>query len=140
MLQRCYSKHHRHVYKTYQDCTVDSEWHNFQNFAEWFYINYPKDGKKYQLDKDIKKKGNRVYAEDNCIFVTAEQNMRESHAKTYSMINPNGERVTINNMEMFCKENNLNSGGMTQAYLNDKKYKGWKSDRFSDQKRTGASK
>lgn len=132
MIQRCYSKKHKEVYKSYDGCDVNKEWHNFQNFAEWFYKNYPNDGGEYQLDKDIKIPGNKQYSPCACSFVTSQENMQCAHAKRYSMIRPDGVIVTIFNMMEFCKENNLNSGGMTQAYLNDKKYKGWKSARHLD--------
>ena len=136
MIQRCYSNKHRRVYKSYEGCSVIRDWHNFQNFAEWFYANYPKDGLDYQLDKDIKIPGNKEYSPSACSFVSASENMNCAHAKRYSMIRPDGVIVTIFNMMEFCKENNLNSGGMTQAYLNDKKYKGWKSARHLDNDNT----
>ena len=69
MFGRCYSKNELKVHPTYTGCTVSKEWHNFQNFAEWFYRYYPKDGKKYDLDKDIKVIGNKIYSKDTCIFV-----------------------------------------------------------------------
>lgn len=69
MMQRCYSDLYHKKKPTYSDCTVDPCWHNFQSFAEWYEINYPCDGKKYQLDKDLLIFKNREYSENNCIFV-----------------------------------------------------------------------
>jgi len=66
MILRCYSG--RVV--AYVDCEVCEEWHNFQNFAKGYYKNYPKDPKiVFELDKDIKIKGNKVYSPDTCCFV-----------------------------------------------------------------------
>lgn len=64
MLQRCYSDDDRHP--AYKDCTVCYEWQNFQSFSKWYYDNFV-DG--YDIDKDLKVFGNRVYSPSTCIFV-----------------------------------------------------------------------
>lgn len=70
MLRRCYSSNFHNQSLTYKNCTVSSEWHNFQNFAKWFDENYYEiDGERMNLDKDILVKGNKVYSPDTCIFV-----------------------------------------------------------------------
>lgn len=69
MLSRCYSYKFVTENQSYKDCAVCDEWHNFQNFAKWFHDNYPKDGAKYSLDKDLAVIGNKVYSPDNCMFV-----------------------------------------------------------------------
>ena len=66
MLQRCYSPKVQEKYRTYVDCTVVEEWYNYQNFAEWYEINY-KEG--YHLDKDLLVVGNKVYSPVTCVFV-----------------------------------------------------------------------
>lgn len=126
MLERCYSKSWHAGKPTYSDCEVCPEWHNFQNFAEWYQNNYPKDGKKYQLDKDIKTPGNKTYSPETCLFVTASENTIHAHAKRYIFSSPSGETVEIYNMSKFCSENNLNKSKM--AAVNTGKmaaYKGW---------------
>jgi len=61
---------------SYKDCTVIEEWHNFQNFAKWFYENYnPEVMEDWQLDKDILQKGNKIYSPETCCFVPQELNM-----------------------------------------------------------------
>lgn len=72
MLNRCYNDKNKVNLKnlTYEDKYVCEDWHNFQNFAKWFDENYYAiDGDKMQLDKDIFKKGNKVYSPDMCVFV-----------------------------------------------------------------------
>lgn len=70
MLQRCYSERSQKKDPWYIGCTVCAEWHNFQNFAKWYEDNYYTiEGETISLDKDIKVKGNKVYAPSNCIFV-----------------------------------------------------------------------
>lgn len=71
MIERCYNKKIQSRQKAYIGCTVCDEWHNFQNFAEWFYDNYYEiPGEVMYLDKDILTKGNKIYSPDNCTFVS----------------------------------------------------------------------
>lgn len=70
MLRRCYDPYYINKHLTYIDCYVCKEWHNFQNFAEWYYKNYYElEGDKIDLDKDILYKGNKIYSPETCILV-----------------------------------------------------------------------
>ncbi len=75
MLKRCYGD-----YKTcYSGCSVDTRWHSFKNFMNSLpllegYIEWEKDAT-MQLDKDIKVKGNKVYSQDTCKFVSLHDNV-----------------------------------------------------------------
>lgn len=70
MMARCYDGIHSIKFPTYSNCIVCEEWHNFQNFGEWFDENYYSLGcEKMQLDKDILLKGNKVYSDNTCVFV-----------------------------------------------------------------------
>ena len=70
MIKRCCSNKFIKKYPSYKDCTVCEEWHNFQNFAEWYNENYYEaDNENMCLDKDILVKGNKVYSPETCIFV-----------------------------------------------------------------------
>ena len=70
MLTRCYSEKLKER-RNYIECTVCDEWHNFQNFAEWYndHKYYLPDVDVLDLDKDIKIKGNKVYSPDTCILI-----------------------------------------------------------------------
>lgn len=70
MLERCYCRKKQASNPSYIGFSVEPEWHNFQNFAEW-YESQPFKGDGYQLDKDILVKGNRVYSRHACRFVPA---------------------------------------------------------------------
>jgi hypothetical protein len=50
-----------------------------------------------------------------------------SHAKTYQLLNPNGELVTINNLLQFCSDNNMDRSGFYKL-LNGtyKQNNGWR--------------
>lgn len=128
MFKRCYGGD----YPSYSDCTVCDEWHNFQVFAEWYNNNLPLDGNKYDLDKDIKVKGNRVYHPDFCLFVSPFINKASAHAKTCYMTSPSGEDIEIYNARKFCRENNLNYSNFNSVSLgNRSKSQGWtKSNRM----------
>ena len=84
MLERCYDKKCQDKNPTYKGCTVCNEWHNYQNFAEWYYNNYYEiKGEQVHLDKDIIIKNNKEYSYNTCVFVPQ----------------------SINNL--FCKSNKL---------------------------------
>lgn len=75
MLARCYSDVVQKNSPHYIGCTVDEEWHNYSNFKEWVENNYYQVGyESSALDKDILKKGNKVYSKNTCIFVPQEIN------------------------------------------------------------------
>lgn len=126
MLERCYSDKWLSASKNrnYIGCSVCEEWHNFQNFAVWFYLNYIES---YELDKDKKVKGNKVYSPETCIFISKADNVEVAFAKEYVLVNPEGEKVCIYNMNKFCRENyNVELSGLRKLALgHTEKYKGW---------------
>jgi len=126
MLKRCYSHSDQKRRPTYIGCTVCEEWCNFQNFAKWYYNNYPTGRVGYHLDKDIKVKGNRVYSPETCMFVSGKENSVEAFAKYYKFINPNGELVEIYNLDEFCRVNKLKSTCMRSVFAGKiTQYSGW---------------
>lgn len=66
MIERCYSTRFLEKQPTYRNCTVDPEWHNFQNFVPWFEANYVEG---YHLDKDLLVLGNTIYSDKTCVFI-----------------------------------------------------------------------
>lgn len=126
MLERCYSVRWQKAKPTYIGCTVCEDWLNYQIFSEWYYSNYPKDGKEYQLDKDIKVDGNKIYSPETCMFVTPEENSIKAHARNATVKNPEGVTVSIYNVARFCRENNLKQTELGKV-INGKSasYKGW---------------
>lgn len=76
MLERCYDETHRDRYKAYKDCVVCEEWHNYQNFSQWYEDNfYQIKNEVMCLDKDILVKGNKLYSPSTCIFVSQRINL-----------------------------------------------------------------
>lgn len=73
MFKRCYCPKFQKKYPTYIGCKVSSEWHDFQDFAYWYYSQPNKDTG-YHLDKDLLFPGNKVYSPDTCCLVPIEIN------------------------------------------------------------------
>lgn len=113
MMQRCYSERERWNNRSYKDCTVCDEWHNFQNFAEWMESqNY----EGMELDKDTLLSGNKIYSPDYCCFIPKAKNVAAALAKDWVFVSPCGDIVRINNLNKFCKENNLDTGNMSKVH------------------------
>lgn len=89
MIQRCYSIKYQERHPWYAGCTVDPRWHNFQTFADWYYDNYVTG---YELDKDTKYFGNKVYSPDNCVFIPPSVN--RSHKSSYTLRNRGSGKLT----------------------------------------------
>ncbi len=130
MLSRCYSELALSTHPTYIKSEVCEEWQNYQNFAEWFHENYPKDDAEYHIDKDIIKKGNKIYSPDYCSFVTANENIMEMNKRLrmrrVNLRSPNGDVFDVLNVSEFCRGNNISQSGMSRL-INRKQasHKGW---------------
>jgi len=66
LIRRSYDPKYHEKKPTYKDVTVCEEWHNFQNFAEWFDKNYIEG---YDLDKDLLSGNKKVYSPETCIYI-----------------------------------------------------------------------
>lgn len=69
MLKRCYDDRYQSTHQTYIGCYVDERWHSYKAFRLWFEDEDRgyKDG--YELEKDIKVHGNKVYSPETCLVV-----------------------------------------------------------------------
>ena len=80
MLDRAYSEKYHTKQPTYKDVEVCKEWLNFQIFAEWcegqeFFNTLDSKGRRYEIDKDLLIKGNRIYSSKTCCFIPREVNI-----------------------------------------------------------------
>jgi hypothetical protein len=74
MFSRCYSKVKQSSHPAYIGCTVDPRFHDYQQFCAWAVKQVGHENASWELDKDILKKGNRIYGPDTCAFVPPEIN------------------------------------------------------------------
>lgn len=128
MLTRCYSDEYQLNNKTYIGCSVCAEWHNFQNFAKWYYDNKPIDIEINHLDKDIKVNGNKIYSPSTCMIVTPSANTVEAHCSVRAFISPSGNIVKVLNLSEFARENGLSQPHLSSVCSGKRKsHKGWRS-------------
>lgn len=128
MLTRCYDPYSLNRRPTYRDCTVCKEWHNFQNFAEWFYSQPLCDTSDCSLDKDIKVKGNRVYSPDTCMLVTKGVNSSHtSNLSNYALIHKeSGTEYVGTNVQSICDKLGLKSRSIYKVLSGQRKsHKGY---------------
>jgi hypothetical protein len=113
MLMRCYYKYNENN-KTYEDVEVDEDWHSFQEFAEWYLINYIEG---WELDKDLLNNHTKIYSKNNCCFLPKELNilLKESkkstgttkvHNKYKSQIGRNKTHIHIGSFNTIEEANN----------------------------------
>ena len=71
MLKRCYFVKFQERKPTYKGCSVSEEWKRFSNFRKWM---EKQDWGGKELDKDLLVRGNKVYSEETCVFVSSTVN------------------------------------------------------------------
>jgi hypothetical protein len=74
MIHRCYDEKSLTSTPCYRGVTVCEEWHNFQNFEEWYEENFKPYMQDWQLDKDILQNGTKVYNPETCCFIPQDAN------------------------------------------------------------------
>jgi hypothetical protein len=140
MIQRCYSEKCQEKHPTYKGCVVDVRWHCFQTFCDDIqelenYKQWKEGVDNWELDKDTKIKGNKLYSKDTCAFILQTKNMNEMNQRTisnkltgliYIGVSPNGDRYEFTNQHEFAKYHNLNSKHVNSCILGKlKSYKKW---------------
>lgn len=70
MLKRCFNTKVKNEHYTYKDVTCCKEWLYYPNFYEWLHSQENFDnwlnGDRWELDKDILVKGNKIYSPETC--------------------------------------------------------------------------
>ena len=71
MLKRCYSEKYQARGISYRGCTVCEEWKHFSTFKAWMETQ---DWQGKELDKDLLKRGNKIYSPEYCVFLSSKVN------------------------------------------------------------------
>lgn len=96
MLRRCYSENSSYMNKSYfNKVEVCEEWHNFQNFGDWYETNKYECEGRLHIDKDIICPGNKFYSPDTCILVPQKINALFINIPNKTGL-PNGVRQALN--------------------------------------------
>lgn len=74
MMRRSYCSEFQAETPTYDGCSVADEWHDFQNFAEWYYAQPNNSIPGFDLDKDLTIVGNKVYSRKSCSILPKDIN------------------------------------------------------------------
>lgn len=119
-------------HENYKDASVCDRWLCLENFLEDIrsmegYAKWLEGG--YDLDKDIKYKGNKVYSKQTCMFVPRKENQLHkavrTTGKTYTAKHEDGTSVTFCNQRKFAMEYGLCTKNLGRAILKGGKVKGW---------------
>ena len=81
ILDRCYNEKTKLKYKAYSDCSTSNNFKYYEYFYEWFTSQKGCD-ERFEVDKDLLVKGNRIYSENTCILLPKEINLALSVKKS----------------------------------------------------------
>lgn len=120
MIKRCYCDQDE-KYQNYggSGVRVCKDWHNFQNYANWFYENY-KAG--CDVDKDILSGESKIYSPETCCFVSHQENCDFSFSKAFKFISPDGNIVEVRNLAKFCRDNSLTRANMNKVLSGERNH------------------
>lgn len=74
MMERVYVPKAWEKHPNYEQCRITEPWHNFANYYEWAKYQVGSRTARWQLDKDIICKGNKLYAPEFCAYVPSQLN------------------------------------------------------------------
>ena len=74
LMHRIYDERYLNNNISYRQCSICEEWHDFQNFAQWYENNKWTNELDLELDKDILVKGNKIYSKNTCVLVDTKLN------------------------------------------------------------------
>lgn len=90
LIRRCYSEELHRKRPSYIGCEVSQNFKSFSCFYDWCQNQIGFKNSKWEIDKDVVFKGNKIYSEDTCFFVPPEINNLLNHHKAKRGIHPIG--------------------------------------------------
>jgi hypothetical protein len=142
IFSRCYDEElQKTKNSSYKDCEIDIRWWCFQDFCgdimqlegytDW--INGTM--REYDIDKDTKIKGNKIYSKDTCVFITHKENTKKGnrrHTPCLTGLTYIGTRLSdgyveeFTNQAEFARKHNLHAGHVTACTRGEEpQHKGW---------------
>ena len=105
MLKRCYSVKYHEARPTYIGCNVSDNFKHYTYFFEWCQNQIGFGGCDFSLDKDLIIKGNKIYSEDNCLFLPQSLNKLLTKRQLHRGGLPIGVTKNSNNYKVRCNVN-----------------------------------
>lgn len=104
LFTRCYDIKYKIKHPGYEGVSVCEEWHNLQNFGAWFEENWkPWMDSSWDIDKDIKVKGNKIYSPETCFIIPSEINSIFINCNNSPGILPKGIfKIKNNKFKVSC--------------------------------------
>ena len=111
LIHRCYDKSNPHYLRTGAiGVKIESTWFNFQDFAEWYYLECAK----LNLDPDrnshhiVKPKDSLFFGPSVCFLALR----CIPTSKKWSFTATDGQQVEVTNLKKYCFDNNLSYRAM----------------------------
>lgn len=117
LLTRCFSDKFKNVNKSYQNVTCSDEWLRASVFKDWM---QSQDWEGKQLDKDLLVRGNTLYSEKTCCFLSRKIN-------SFLLDQREGKVVGLQGVSR-CKESKNFQAGCNNPFASTGKYLGCFSD------------
>ena len=118
----------------YKDISVCDRWLILSNFIEDIkkiegYNLWLETPHQYQLDKDMKCNGVKIYSPQTCIFISVKQNLQlinRDLGKSYVAKHKDGTVVEFVNQRHFSNQYGLDYRNVSRAILNGGTVRGWR--------------
>lgn len=107
MIARCYNDKYQERHLTYRGVTVAKEWHNFQNFAEWYSKQYNPDNN-FEIDKDLLSGNKKMYSPHTCCLIPSYLNTFMTNKQSTNTSGATG--VTIDGKKYRARITDVLSG------------------------------
>ena len=112
MLERCYTENFRQNNVAYKECFASENFKQFTFFYHWCQKQTGFGKRRWELDKDILVKGNKMYSEETCCFIPDEINcligMKKNRGKYPAGVTWNkGAKAFRSKVRVYGKDKHL---------------------------------
>lgn len=134
MLIRCYNIKCQEKHPTYINCSVSDNFKMYSYFYEWCQNQIGFNIDDYHLDKDLLLKYNKIYSEDNCVFIPKNLNVLLTKSTAARGILPIGVTKHSNKFRARCSVNGIRKhlGSFDTPELAFNAYKAFKEEHIKE--------